>query len=267
MLFAYLRQLIIICISHDDESSGGLLAITDKELSMTPKKYLTNGIAWLLLTLNATTSYALQPSPEQSAQIKEQKEIILQLAEKYRGDNSPGPRAELEAAVDALLAMTEQKPIEERIKKLPRAWEQVYGPTSYGRNISITLDPNRIYQVVMKDGYYYNVGYSQFLNGRITTTGLLRGEYQIKDNALSIKFTKNLISLKNIPSDIDLVALARLAEHKNLATLPIPLSPRAREAGMLSEDYIDDTLRITHGGNLDNPNEFLYVLKAITLSK
>lgn len=220
--------------------------------------------ALLLLGINVYSVYANQ---DNQSLIEEQKQKIISLAEKYRGDDSPEGRALLETEVETLLSMTEKLPIEERIKRLPRAWEQIYGPISYGRIINIPLDPNRIYQVVMKEGYYYNIGYSQFLGGTITTTGLLKGEYAIQDDGIQIKFVKNTVSLKEIPSDVHLKSLVRLAENKNLTTIQIPLSSRARQPGFLSEEYIDNTLRITHGGNLNNPREYLYVLQAIRLTK
>jgi len=230
---------------------------------MNHRRFTPQAIALFSACLFLQTGYAAS----QHSAIEQQKEKILQLAEQYRGNDSPGPRAELEAEVDTLLAMTEQAPIEERVKRLRRAWEQVYGPTSYGRQLSVSLDPNRIYQVVTEQGYYYNIGYSQFLGGRLTTTGFLRGEYQINNNALTIKFTKNRIALNTIPSEVNLNALVKLVENKNIAAVPIPLSSRAREAGVLSEDYVDSTIRISHGGNLDNPREYLYVLKPITNTK
>ena len=204
------------------------------------------------------------------------KSKIVQLAKSFEGQGDPdfSKQNAFTPLVQELLAIAPQPPVEDRLDVLAGVWRQVWGPYDY-RNDDRGIDPElgieEIYQVVSREGYYYNVSYL-YKNGdkNKKRIGLLRGEYKLsKDdpNTLNVKFT-NYPGASSKSDGLQLWQLPALAE---LGTLPnkITIVPSFLVkiffgGGTLREVYTDDDLRILYGASKRYPeNDSIYIMTRV----
>lgn len=169
--------------------------------------------------------------------------------------------------VEELLNVAPQSPVKQRLHLLEGAWRQIWGPYDY-RNKKRGVDPDikadEIYQVIFKDGYYYNI--NPVANSQKIV--LLRGEYKmVSDDSdfLKVRFTAFLGNLGR-PEYMKIYELAALAETGKLPN-PITIVPKFIVrlffgGGALREVYTDHDLRITYGGNniKNRADEFIYIM-------
>jgi PAP_fibrillin len=200
---------------------------------------------------------------------------ILQLATSFQGQGDPdrSKQQQLERMVDQLVKLRPQKPVAERLSLLEGAWKQVWGPYDYRSNkrgVDPALDVERIYQVVSRDGYYYNVNPDpRHDQPRI---GLLRGEYVLapdEPSSLHVRFTR-FDQLKGCPpqglSYIDLPKRMEQGELSQTSWLVPSFVVRwFFGKGTLREVYTDQDMRITYGSSQKDPeNNAIYILKRVS---
>lgn len=211
--------------------------------------------------------------PGKTDAVRNVKQEILDLAHSYAGQGDPdfAKQRSLEALVQKLIALSPQPPVKDRLTLLHGAWKQVWGPYDY-RNEKRGVDPelgvDEIYQIVFKDGYYYNVS-PNFKKGDKTKEriGLLRGEYKLdpqNESLLRVKFT-NLYGVNIRPTDKHLWELPALAESGRLenrkTVIPGFVVRLFFGGGALREVYTDQDMRILYGSNgKDFTKEFIYVM-------
>ena len=147
----------------------------------------------------------------------------------------------------------------------------MWGPYDY-RNEKRGVDPelgvDEIYQIVFKDGYYYNVS-PNFKKGDKTKEriGLLRGEYKLAPQdagLLRVKFT-NLYGVNVRPTDKHLWELPALAESGRLenrkTVIPGFIVRLFFGGGALRDANTDEDMRLLYGSNgKDFTKEFIYVM-------
>lgn len=204
------------------------------------------------------------------------KQEILELAQSYTGQGDPdlAKQRTLEALVQRLVALSPQPPVKNRLMLLSGAWKQVWGPYDYRnekRGVDPSLGVNEIYQVVFKEGYYYNVA-PDFKKGDKAKEriGLLRGEYKLdprNEDLLRVKFT-DLYGVKVRPTDKHLWDLPALAESGRLenrkTVIPSFIVKLFFGGGALREVYTDEDMRILYGSNgKDFNKEFIYVMTRV----
>ncbi len=220
--------------------------------------YLGLVIAWTPADVSATRTVAVI------------KADILALAQSYIGQGDPdfSKQRALEVLVTELLGAAPQPPVRERLDLLAGPWYQVWGPYDYRGNDRGSVDPkitvDEIYQVVFRDGYYYNVNP---VKGK-DRISLLRGEFQLvpdKPDMLQVRFTR-FPGNKGRPEDIPIWELAALAEAGELPakTTIVPgfIVRWFFGGGFLREVYTDEDMRITYGGDSvdDRADEHIYVM-------
>ena len=147
----------------------------------------------------------------------------------------------------------------------------MWGPYDY-RNEKRGVDPelgvDEIYQIVFKDGYYYNAS-PNFKKGDKTKEriGLLRGEYKLAPQdagLLRVKFT-NLYGVNVRPTDKHLWELPALAESGRLenrkTVIPGFIVRLFFGGGALRDANTDEDMRLLYGSNgKDFTKEFIYVM-------
>lgn len=227
--------------------------------------------------LVATAPARAEPSPEQ-AQIETLKSEIFALADSFLGQGDPdfSRQRQLDALVGELLSANPQPPVRERLDMLEGAWLQIWGPYDYrsdgARGVDPSTDPERIYQVVFREGFYYNVAPRDV---RDTDPDrdivLLKGVYRLSDadpNMLDVRFRE---FTKTIAGD-DADALWRLAARaaddtleKQTTIVPRILVRLFFGGGGLREVYTDETMRITYGASDldDRSEEFIYIMRRV----
>lgn len=198
------------------------------------------------------------------------KKDIVALATKFIGKGDPdfSKQKELDVLVKELLKANPQKPVSERLPKLYGAWHQVWGPYDYRRRNSRGIDPDtnveKIWQVVMKNGYYYNVMPSKD-SERIN---LLKGKYETvgkHPELLKVRFVE-FPGQKGLPKGLNYWDLPDLAEKGKLPNKITIVNKFIVwlffGGGYLREVYTDDTMRITYGANRrnDRSKEFIYIM-------
>ncbi|MDJ0721711.1 MAG: hypothetical protein QNJ04_08780 [Desulfobacterales bacterium] len=195
---------------------------------------------------------------------------ILALAQRFVGLGDPdfSRQKALEVLVAELLAAAPQPPVAARLNLLAGPWYQVWGPYDYRGGERGTVDPkitvDEIYQVVFRDGYYYNVNPVQGKN-RIA---LLRGEFKLVTDypdILQVRFT-HFPGNKGRPEGIPIWELAARAEAGTLPakTTIVPgfIVRWFFGGGFLREVYTDADMRITYGGDNadDRADEHIYIM-------
>ncbi len=202
------------------------------------------------------------------------KKEILKIAEFYLGQPDQDFKIQntLVPYVDKLIELNPQPPVEERLDLLDGRWQQVWGPyeyRKYDRTVDPTLDTSKIYQVVFKEGYYYNVSNVLDEDTRKSRgTTLLRGEFKLGGGVkLPVRFT-SLRRIKTFPPrGLSYTDLAELAENDQLEglkkVLPNWVVKLFFGRGVLNEVYTDEDLRITYGTSKQADAPFLYILKRV----
>jgi len=145
------------------------------------------------------------------------------------------------------------------------------GPYNYRnekRGVHPELGVDELYQIVFKDGYYYNVS-PNFKKGDKTKEriGLLRGEYKLAPQdagLLRVKFT-NLYGVNVRPTDKHLWELPALAESGRLenrkTVIPGFIVRLFFGGGALRDANTDEDMRLLYGSNgKDFTKEFIYVM-------
>ncbi|MCO5144005.1 MAG: hypothetical protein M9962_13020 [Oligoflexia bacterium] len=229
----------------------------------------------LLIALVATYS-SMTLASSRDLEVDKLKEEILSLAKSYEGQGDPdqSKQKSLDKLVNKLLALKPMPPASERISLIIGTWRQVWGPYEYRKDdgsVDPELGVNEIYQVVFKDGFYYNVA-PFYKNGNRSQEkiGLLRGEYQLvteAKNALSVKFT-DYPGVEPRPSNYNLWELPVMAENNTLENritiLPSWIVRAFFKGGTLDEVYTDEDLRITYGkSNKPSARRSLYILSRV----
>jgi hypothetical protein len=208
--------------------------------------------------------------------VRNVKREILDLAQSYTGQGDPdlAKQRSLDALVQKLISLSPQPPVKDRLTFLEGAWKQVWGPYDYRnekRGVDPSLGVNEIYQVVFKEGYYYNVS-PDFKKGDKAKEriGFLRGEYKLdrqNESLLRVKFT-NLYGVNIRPTGKPLWELPALVESDRLegrrTILPGFVVKLFFGGGALREVYTDEDMRILYGSNgKDFSKEFIYVMTRV----
>lgn len=203
---------------------------------------------------------------------------IVALAERFKGqgDLDGAKQRQFDPLVAALLRANPQPPVRERLDLLEGAWLQIWGPYDYrrdgARGIDPSTDPERIYQVVFRDGFYINVAPRDVRDeGPLREIVLLKGEYAPWNgdrDMLTARFVR--LTKTSAPAGTeDLWRLAEAAADGRLederAILPGFFVRLFFGGGGLREVYTDDTLRILYGasGLDDRSDEFIYIMRRV----
>jgi len=234
----------------------------------------------LFVVLACVANISANATCKDDTQVQSLKKEILSQAEAWQGqgDSDGSKQAALNQKVNQLLQLCPQSSVQERLPIIAGAWQQVWGPYTYrdnSRGIDPHLDPKRIYQVVFKDGYYYNVSPARDSKGAPKNqTILLRGEYQVRklakeNRVLGIHFTSFRKVNGDPPAGMTYESLPALAEAQQIHSKTILPSFFVRlffGGGFLREVYTDEDLRITYGAKRSSfKDSYLYILKRIPL--
>ncbi len=171
----------------------------------------------------------------------------IALANTTRDDNVADVEAELLPLVNELASLEPPRTETETVQKLEGVWRSLWNNLRFDPP-NIKVDETRAYQVVTKDGYYYNLSNSTAF-GFVKTVGVLRGAYASDGNGgFDIEFTANGFRLGELRGD--LFALAQGIEARTVPVLylpgRVPNGPVGVRAG-LTTIYVDDDLRIAGG--------------------
>jgi hypothetical protein len=209
----------------------------------------------------------------QSSEIEALKREILALAESFSGQGDPdfSKQQALEALIAPLLALAPQPPVTDRLELLAAAWKQVWGPYDYrgsGRGVDPALAANEIYQVVFREGFYYNVT-PLWTNGNPEREriALLKGRYR-PDAALSDALRVRFVdypgfsarppgyALWELPAALETGALVN-----DIDIVPTPVVKLFFGGGALKEIYTDADMRLLYGASsTDFTDPYLYVM-------
>lgn len=207
---------------------------------------------------------------EKTRSVSAIKADILTLAESFKGQGDPdfSKQKQLNVLVEELLAASPQPPVSERLSSLYGPWHQIWGPYDYRSDGARGVDPDtnidKIWQVVLDNGYYYNV--MPFKDSDKIT--LLKGKYEPVSgdpDLLKVRFV-DYPGHKGLPEGLNYWDLPDLAEKDALPneTTIVPgfIVWLFFGGGYLREAYTDDTMRITYGAREkeDRSDEFIYIM-------
>lgn len=178
------------------------------------------------------------------AQLKAQIRAIS-LANQIRTDNLPAVSTQLRPLINRLVALTPPKSPAQTLDLLVGPWYNLWANLGYG---AFAPDLKRIFQVVTREGHYYNLSQSPAPIPLIGyTVNALRGAYAPIPEGFAIRFTRNGVYGGTLvgKSGADLVALAAAIESGARPVLPVP-GPIGI-TGRLTTIYVDQDLRIVGG--------------------
>lgn len=234
------------------------------------KKIFTS---FMILMSAMTLASDFTPASELNT-VSELKAEILTIAEYYLGQADPDLKIQktLDPYVEKLTELSPQGPVADRIDVLDGRWQQVWGPyeyRKYDRSVDPTLDVTKIFQVVFKEGYYYNVSNTlDKKTGKSKGTSLLRGKFKVgAANDLNVQFT-NLRRIKTKPPvGLSYTDLPELSENDQLEgernVLPSIFVRLFFGGGTLKEVYTDKDIRISYGTSKEAKAPFLYIMKRV----
>lgn len=203
------------------------------------------------------------------------KREILTRSGSFAGQGDPDftRQTQLDGLVAQLVAAAPMPPVAQRLDLLDGVWKQVWGPYDY-RNKKRGIDPDlgidEIYQVVSKDGYYYNVS-PLYKNGDRSREriGLLRGEYKLdaeNPNRIRVRFVR-YPGVETRPADKPIWRLAAEAEAETLpdeiTIVPTWVVWLFFGGGTLDEVYTDHDLRIAYSEDGRGNPRSLYVMTRV----
>jgi hypothetical protein len=197
----------------------------------------------------------------ETSEVTKLKAAILSNAKSFRGkcdadDNLPEFRKILDPLVDRLVEITPKQTEAEKLPRVAGSWEQIWADQAGGAP-DTCISAKDIYQVVFKEGYYWNI--SKNITAKGQSLGLLRGTYQVLPELLRIEFTGLAFSPTYPSPGTDLTRLATRAESREFTALPkvFPVGLK----GDLANVYVDRFLRIVRGkSDGDNERTSLFVL-------
>jgi len=208
--------------------------------------------------LLASAVSAAKGSPETASRIEELKRNIQSISKANinRTDNYLEVRNELQPLVNELLALTPDRLEAEKLDDVAGAWRNLWSDQEFGPGV----DASQVYQVVSKDGYYYNISRNVSPKGEFTN--FLRGIYEDQGSYLKIEFTDNSVSPNFYEAGTPLVQLAKNFEAKMIPSQSIggPIGVK----GVLINSYVDDQLRIVTGNSSSSTDLSLFVLERVT---
>ena len=161
-------------------------------------------------------------------------------------------QSRLQHFITALLEITPVKTEKAKSEEVAGAWRQLWTNTSF----SATTNYQQVYQVVSKEGYYYNI--SETIINDVSFTSFLRGKYRPEGNQLEILFTTNTTRYGFYPEGTSLVGLVNDFEKGVIPNVQIPSPSTTKE--FMANVYVDDRLRIVIGGEdiQNKPNIFIF---------
>jgi hypothetical protein len=211
-----------------------------------------------------------------SSEVEALKREILALAQSFSGQGDPdySKQHALEALIAPLLAAAPQPPVVDRLELLAAAWKQVWGLYDYrggGRGVDPSLAVDEIYQVVFREGFYYNVS-PLWANGDPSREriGMLKGRYRADRklaDALRVRFVDYPgfstrppgYALWDLPAALETGALVN-----DIEIVPPAVVKLFFGTGALREIYTDGDMRLLYGASstaFEDP--YLYVMTRV----
>lgn len=204
----------------------------------------------LIVVLFMLATNTLYASDSDDIRVLELKKEILSMAKTFEGRPDVDGKLQnaLEEKVQQLEKIIPYESMEEKSQKILGAWRQVFGPYSKEADGKIpgSSVPDHIYQVILPNGYFYNVALSKFLGARPVV--LLKGKYAVTNDAIKATFVRNSFYFGKLPSGVSYEQLPLKLEKGEIKVFDLPQSlPPVGTSGELIEVYADKDIRILRG--------------------
>ena len=195
---------------------------------------------------------------QEGKSIDQLKSEILSISAQYTNEIELADEAReiLQPLVDELVALTPVRTEAEKLDQVAGGWKNVWSFRTFGFGI----DNNQVYQIVSKDGYYYN--FSKINLGKVEFATFLRGAYEDVGEQLRIEFTNNNIRLGFYPLGTNLMELGESFEAGEIRSVAIP-GPIG-VTGDLINLYVDEDLRIVTGRSDGETVDDLFILRRVS---
>lgn len=168
-----------------------------------------------------------------------------------RTDNFSDVEDDLRPLIAKLVKLTKNPSRAQKLNLLEGNWHQLWSNLTNPIPGFLDSDLTEIYQVVSKDGYYYNYGGTKAFK-ILNTTAVLRGKYTIdRNDDFAIEFTRSGFLFKKLDENDDLLKWTREIESgdRNLYSTGSGKAPNGPVGitGKLTTIYVDKDLRIAGG--------------------
>ena len=180
-----------------------------------------------------------------------------------RLDNFAEVREQLNPLVKELSERADQS-VEERVDGKIGSWKQLWTDDSDDtrpNNFFSSLDRDRTFQVVDKDGFFYNVSEIKTKIG-LRATAFLRGTYKRKGDGIAIKFTNldiKALGTKKITETVYKLETKREKFFPATRLSKYPRGPVGAE-GYIDTIFVDEDMRVDFGYNTADEVVDLFVL-------
>lgn len=219
---------------------------------------LLTGAAALLSIVSTSFVFADAPSALRVAEIKSE---IRAITGAHTFDNkatAAQTRAELDNLVAELVQAYPDTSAADQLSSVAGAWKQLWsddfdGESDFGNPIK--PDKTTIFQYISKEGWFYNVANATTPLPFVKPLTLLRGDYSVNADDLSIEFTKVSARLNGLQQGESVSAIVEGAEAGKIFTIGAPGGAKYPKGpvgakGILKNIYIDKDFRLATGENL-----------------
>lgn len=218
-------------------------------------------LAIAAITLIPTGAFA---DAERLTELKEQiREIAI--ANIGNLEDKAETRALLEPLVEELSTYHSPAQATDDLELLEGAWKELFSDDEEPEPPGFRTDRDTVYQVVTKEGYFYNLSN---LQGFITVSGILRGEYTPAGEYLNITFTDVSTRLQKLADGLELFPFVQGIESGKIGTITPPGNNTAPNGpvgarGNIRNIYIDEDFRVATGENFADGIVDLFVLDKV----
>ena len=205
-----------------------------------------------------SAAFADTPSAERVAQLKAEIRAISDENAFNDKATATKTRAQLNVLVEELIKAYPATSAADQLPALEGSWKQLWsddfdGESDYGNPIQ--PDKSTVFQYISKDGWFYNIANAKTPLPFAKPLTLLRGEYIVNSNDLTIEFTKVSARLGGLKASESVETVVEGVEAGKVFTIGAPGGGKYPKGpvgarGTLRNIYLDKDFRLSTGENL-----------------
>ena len=191
---------------------------------------------------------------DQSRVIELKSQIVsIATSNQTRRDNIDQVQAQLQPLLSELIALVPYRTETDKAYQVAGGWYNLWSNSRFGPFV----DYAQVYQVVDKDGFYYNISKNVAPFG--TFTNYLRGAFSDAGDYLRIEFTRSITVNGWLNSGLNLSELSDAVESGAIDGPDEPRGPIGVQ-GDLRNAFVDDQLRIVIGRSDGDAFDSIFIL-------
>lgn len=220
--------------------------------------------ALAMVSFAALPAYSAESTELQRIQALKSQIVAIATSNQTDLSNLAEVRAELDPLVSELASL-QSLTAEQSLTQKVGSWRQLWTDDAddvRANNLFVTVDRKQTYQVVLKNGTFYNASVIEVPFG-IQFSAFLKGTYEPAGKILNLEFTALKLRLGGL-SDVTAM-VEKLENNRLIGVIPFPGGGKTPNGpvgvkGEIETVFIDQDLRVDYGQNLDDGIQDLFIL-------